>query len=225
MRLFELQQTVSKPQAIDNIISVILRDCQPYLQLIGGLTDPSRYLLRGMVEIPSKDQWHKYTQPYTTHPDRKFRDTNARVGQLADDWFLKTIGWRARTNNALFCAGFASATHDYGETCAIFPIGNIEYLWSEKVLDLTFDLHQLVYFGDEGTPDKLKPQQDTESLAKKVNALLSKGAWHFNEGFDLYWKKHRRKEMIIRCQKYYAIPLERNMDNISFDEVLMRASQ
>ena len=66
-------------------------------------------------------------------------DTDHNVSSTADKWFEKKFGIKYRSNS-LFVTGNLGTAEEYGETVAIFPIGEFSFCWSPKVSDFTYSL-------------------------------------------------------------------------------------
>jgi hypothetical protein len=70
--------------------------------------------------------------------DRVPLEMNRKISAVIDDWFNEKFGFRARSQS-LFCYGEAGRgnAETYGShQCAVFPIGDFQFVWSPKVGDL-----------------------------------------------------------------------------------------
>lgn len=169
---------------------LIRRDCKPFLRAIKG----NGFLYRG-VNIPEDEPFEldDGTRYYvkTVRQDRKPLSTSRHLSDIIDNWFNKKFGFRARSN-AMFCKGERFNLGDissYGESCIVFPIGPIQYVWAENIDDLYV---LLLRFGDtvaEETVHKWLDGKDYKTTDLEV-AVKS----------DI--------EVMVKCNKYYAFPLE-----------------
>ena len=172
------EESISKKLLQDfyNQVDNIRKECQPYFKKVKG---SSHLLIRyGGKENEKNDILKKKVRI-----NRRPKDTSIVFHKMADDFFLKKFGWRARSN-VLFCMGEdRERIHEISYFTLIFPVGNFKYVWSPDVADLyTFDPDNEDYDGDW---DDVK---DTY-IDKDFNKALK-----------------TQYEIMINCKEYYAIP-------------------
>jgi len=185
------------------IAKTILRDCGPYLSMIGN--KPTQYKIwRGTNDIGTV--FSKNKCPFNRSP----RDTDEEVHWVVDEWFLERTGIRFRSNATFGTGDYDVVVSNYGSPYIIFPIGEFSYCWSTKVADMTYDL----FNPDEG--------EILGTEVKKIQSELKKSNYVFNESMrQAIESKH---EIMLHCPNgYYAVAYTRDPDAEDFinsDEVL-----
>ena len=151
---------------------------------------------------PSTEAYKAYTRP-----NRRPLDTPLDIHEFIDGWFKKEFGWKARSNNVLFIEGRARRqivrmmkTASGAISTIVFPIGNIEFLWSPKIQDLTqdLDLENMAYYNKEEWKEKLEKDlinADYENTNMR-NALIS------------------GNEIMIHCKSYYGMAIQKIDEDI-----------
>ena len=225
MKLTELKEFEpdSKQEVVKTLASLISKNCSGYLSLTNALTDSPKFLFRGVSSIPSRQNPSTFLRPQQVRQDRKPRDTHADMHFLMDEWLYKQFKFKGRSQG-LFATGSLQQAGEYGEPCIIFPIKEFDYLYNEKISDLTFAINNEIYFQNQEM-DPTVPMQTINTLdigdkASIVEKVMNNSAWHFNEGFGLYLKKFRRNEITLRCPYgYYIVPYQKNMNNICWQDI------
>ena len=131
MKIHEIL-TEAKALTSQEIAQIIIRDCAPFLSLIGNAPLSNRIWRGTLKKIPF---FSKQKCPV----NRKPRDTDPEVSKIVDDWFLDNMGVRFRSN-ATFGTGDYHIVDDYGLGFTVLPIGEFDYCWSPRVKDMTYDL-------------------------------------------------------------------------------------
>lgn len=185
------------------LCAMIESDCKPFL----NESERTNLMVRGFSNMYQKDHARSKIQDpqdeeayvnYWTLPVRKDRrPTNSgdKEFEMQNTFFKGKFGVNARAE-ALFCfpdtgAGRSSAS-SYGNVFVIFPIGDFKYLWSPKVRDLFVDSAPKHYEGGQEVAD----------------AHLESYAY---ENDDLPRALKTRNEIMVLCDKYYAIPATYSM--------------
>jgi hypothetical protein len=157
----------------DEVISLIKRDCKPFLSM-----KPYALLMRGMKKA-------NYPFKQSVRTDRKPLDTPDETHDQYNKWFKELFGINARSECVFVTSSFFIANAyvrlNKGNVYAVFPIGEMKYIWSPLVDDLV-DL-----LDDEMTFDEFK------ELDYKMTGL--------NSAIE------HRNEIMIKCNEYYAIPI------------------
>lgn len=144
------------------------KDCKDFLRELkkGG---NNTFLLRG-IRNADADIFIKHSRS-----DRWPKDTGGEVHEAFDEAFQKLFGWKARSENSVFCSGKYNTVNNYGDVCIIFPIGRFRYLWSDNITDLYSHT-------DEGNiASNMEPDYDT------INEWKRDWVDNFGEGEDGTW--------------------------------------
>lgn len=219
----------NKQEVIDTLAEKIATECAGYLDLTKALSHAPKFLYRGVADIPSKQNPAYFLQPQTVRKDRKPRDTHVEMHNAVDNWMANKFRFRARSQG-LFVIGSPTIAADYGEVCIVFPIKEFDYLWNEKIDDLTFVINNEIYFShpalDPSVPMQTRSKLDLPDTNEIVNKVLDNGKWHYNAGFTTYLNKFRRNEMTMACPYgYYIVPLDRNFNNICWIDIYNKLKQ
>lgn len=67
--------------------------------------------------------------------NRNPTDTEQIGHEIADGFFLRAFGWRARSEG-VFATGRYKEARGYGDPFIMIPIGDFNILWSDKVVDM-----------------------------------------------------------------------------------------
>lgn len=138
---------------------------------------------RGMSQKYSLDQ----VSLVNTRKDRRPKDTEAAIHQVADNWFNEKFGIRFRSQS-LFVTSNVGTAATYGATrqhvFRIIPLGEYSYCWSESCKDML----GLVF-------DCAKP---VDCLARLDNA------GYRMDGLDAAYQSGH--ELMVFCDRYLAIP-------------------
>jgi hypothetical protein len=208
MRAFEFLIEDAREVATQNLAQVILRDCKPYLQMMnyGAVTSTNwgktfTWLYRGMeAAYATSRPWENYIEPISVRTDRRPRDTNQILHQIIDDWQAENLGFRGRTAG-LFVSGSMSTSGDYGLPYVVFPIGQFNYYWAERVRDMATSAGECA-----GSAWKTPDPELIPEITQEIQNMLAKAEWHKNEGMQLYLNTYRRNEMVLDCKQFYIVP-------------------
>ena len=128
MRLFELE--AHKVEDVKGITEMLLRDCQPYLNEIGGNILLNR-LYRGLTPTRLRQLFGKRD---TRQHDRVPMNTRSEMHDRLNVWFNENYGHSYR--NGLFVTGDLKEANQYGKVYVIFPIGDFDFIWHKELNDL-----------------------------------------------------------------------------------------
>ena len=170
MRINEIQ-TAEHVYDTKEIVEVLLRDCQPYLNEIDG--NVQKYVMyRGMPTVPTKGFGKKYARLN----DRVSRNTKSDMHDIMN-WFLKQH-FEHPFRNGVYATGNPGNAKYFGDDVpgtdlksppyAIFPIGNFDYLWNTKLDDM---YNMLVTIAPSHLPEAMKnilPFYKTDSLKEAI---------------------------------------------------------
>ena len=184
MRLKGYLTEESEPE---DILDTLKKDCKPYLKA-------SKYFHRRTVGI----QKHKLVYDagiirIKPRKDRKPKDTLKLLHQLADNWFLKEFGWKARSEG-VFTVPLTSKSD-----LLAFPIGKFKFIYSQKVYDMFVTL--------------------SNYSEKKYNKFLDRlTEQEINDIWDWFIEKYGKSyfdmslnsvtignEVMFQCKEYYLV--------------------
>jgi len=176
MRINEIFRTSMTAQHVydtKEIVEVLLRDCQPYLNEIDGNVQ-KHVMWRGMPTVPTKGFGKKYARLN----DRVARNTKSDMNDTIN-WFLKQH-FEHPFRNGVYATGSKEHAAYFGDTdtsgevklppYAIFPIGDFDYLWNTKLDDM---YNMLVTIAPSHLPDAMKqvlPFYKTDNLKQAITS-------------------------------------------------------
>lgn len=146
--------------------------------------------------------------------DRKPLDTHPQIAKILDEIFEKEFGWRPRTESVFVYGRLKrSEADEYGRLCRIFPMGDLKFLWSPKITDLTgtvgnlFAQHGFDLNLHQGKPakDTPRPPYEPEVLAKIREMLMDEIPKRGYTNENLVEALNSRSEIMISCNQYLAI--------------------
>ena len=188
---------------IEDMVLNIKKKCK---QSLGYMKKAKSFMWRYDRTVKENDEAYK---AYTRR-DRRPLDTPESVHSFIDGWFKREFGWKARSNNVLFIEGrpkrsilnIMDRKSNIKQTI-VFPIGNIEFLWSPRIKDLTNDMSlEDIWYGDDEWQDLLEGNLNNAGYedTNMKNALRS------------------GNEIMIHCKSYYGMVLDR-IDEDILDEL------
>ena len=170
-------------------------------RIIGGFkTDNLNWLIyRGMMVRFSPDICVKY--PRTS---RRPMTTERKVHDLADDYFKHKFGIKFRSES-IFVSRSKELAESYGDVYAIFPLDRVDFAWSPKVEDFTYEANEFnIKLRDKESVsnddfedfqefmDKLEYRSNDDSLATEY----------------VKYTNLKKYEVMIKCDEYLAIRAE-----------------
>ena len=187
----------------EEFVKTIKRDCSKYFTELYPC-----FLYRGM------EAFNAIVGYGIPRLDRKPKDTHQVVHEMADEWFLKKFGWRARSQ------GLFVSTKEYvglyGDKYIIFPVGDYKYVFSPKVHDLMNDLDDAV---GEHTQVPGNPKQRVEALYPEQYPALKESIFKtldeaeytntglkefiVGKGSDRFAVSRTDREVMFNCKGYY----------------------
>ena len=168
---------------------------------IGGYhTDNLNWLVyRGMMVRFSPDICIKY--PRT---NRRPLTTHAKVHELADDYFKHKFGIKFRSES-IFVSRSKSLAEAYGDPYVIFPLDRVDFAWSPKVEDFTYEAHE---FNSRFSAGDTVASQDF----KDFQEFMDKLEYHSNDDSlateYVKFTNLKKYEVMIKCDEYLAIRAE-----------------
>lgn len=227
--LFESDDVFKK--TLDQSIAKIKTDCGPWLA-----ETKSELVYRGIRLMPDPfvrelDQEDILSIGHVRN-DRKPADSPAWLHRLLNEYFVSKVGLPLRSTS-LFVTNDKDVTEHYGTTHAIFPIGKFNYAWSRFVDDPTERFYS--NWGDNSvfewkqelidlankycSKNKLKypdveffiEYSTQKEWAKFVKDFVTDNQlWSFNTGIKIFLNdiQYMSHEMMINCDKYYAVNIE-----------------
>jgi hypothetical protein len=178
---------------------LIQMQCKPFLDAING----NGFLYRGIkgldkveshTALDSDGNEMEYAVK-TVRQDRTPLDLDPSTHNIVGSFLKDRFGWNPRTEG-VFAFGEDVSMSDlkaYGEPCVIFPIGEIKYVWSRHVEDLYSDMKSSLEDGREETVRRWL--SDHEYQDKNLDIAVM-----------------RSDEVMIKCDKYLAFPIQYKND-------------
>ena len=186
---------------VDDLKTLLNDDAGEFLHMSGG-----HYLIRAMKVAKGQRRYvqdpydkENILEYYVIRPrmNRQPTDTSQQVHEFLDDWFNDHFGFRARSQ-AVFAFGQKVKQGDidnYGKPYMIFPVGDFDYVWSPTVEDLyaqTIGMKLEIDFRMTDWESAYDEFLTNNGYQKKSleKAVLS------------------RNEVMVKCDFYYAFPME-----------------
>ena len=208
MRLFEFEvgSEEFRQQEIKKLAVDVWTNCQPFLKQIkyNPSTEDNVKLYRGQEGGTGVWKGSGYDVLHKVRSDRKPRDTSPKLHRIVNAWMLQKFGWYVRSEG-LFTCGSPGVSKNYGSTCVIYPIGRFQYVWSEKIEDMTESLGRTTGYSTEF--------YDDEKLNQIITDMLENAKWHKNTGLYSCITKKPRTEITIDVMNYYAFPVNKLSNN------------
>ena len=193
MRLYKYinEQLDYTEDDIDEIISVIQKNCKPYLKDVKTKYGDN-FLLSGR---------RKYQGFFNKKKIRKMRvpkDTPMEIHKFMDNWFYKKFGIKFRSNS-LFCFFDEDLALSYGYVYIIFPIGKYNILSSTEVGDLYALLNAKFTSTLTWKHGEFKEDYKEQKLKEIEEFLENKANYKLNQLADI------DNEVMLNCNEYYAL--------------------
>lgn len=171
---------------------LIRRDCQYFLSRV----DHPFSLYRGM-----HGQNSKFLKKQVRLDDRRPQEMNQNLHTVINNYFTEEFGEPFR--NAIFVTGDADGANYFGSNYFIFPIGKFTFLWSARIDDLNFHMHDLLdqLYKDHAITIRPTKEQQAEGLIKQLRQVE-----YQDDDFQEAIKSG--SEIMIRCKEYYAMPAD-----------------
>jgi len=171
---------------------LIRRDSQFFLSQV----DYPFSLYKGMF-----GQTHKFIKKQVRLENRRPQEMDPDMHIAINNYFTEAFGEPFR--NAIFTTGDEDSAGYFGSNYFIFPIGKFTFLWSPRIDDLNFAMHDLM---EELYFLKLSPIPPT--TAQKAEALIKalRQVDYRTDGLQEAIKSGN--EIMIRAKEYYAMPAD-----------------
>lgn len=184
------RKMISFEEAADLINS----QCKEWENALGGFSQSTLdWIFYRGVELPfHPDSPKAYLAK--TRKNRRPLDTNFRVHEIADDYFLKKYGVRFRSQG-IFTLRNEDLASFYGNTFMFFPLGKVNYIWSETQMDLGASL-----LGKEFH------FPSSQKLKSVIHEIIDNAKYHFNEDLNLIRDpQFTRNEVVVDCENYVLV--------------------
>jgi len=203
MRLSEFRRPGPPPtpapatQTPEQVVEILQRDCQPFLQATNNL---EYRLYRGIRSIVPFDG--KLIKEAACPVGRRPKDSPMFLHRVADQWFFNETGIAFRSNS-VFCTGNNAEAIEYGTVYLMIPLGNFDFCWSPNVEDLYRKFDQTRYHSYNADAMVGEALYDKESLIHD----LDHSKYRFNSSVnDFRSGIVSGNEMMIHCDQYYIMP-------------------
>ena len=182
MRYYELNERNMAAHVYDTeeIVEVLLRDCQPFLNEIDGNVQ-KHVLYRGIPNVPAEGFGKKDARLN----DRVPKNTKSNMHDIINQ-FLNTH-FEHPFRNGVYATGNSDHASYFGDTVsgtdvmtrpyAIFPIGNFDYLWNTRLDDMYNLLVTLAPTHVPEAMEKLLPSYKTDDLKKAIQSNVEIMIW------------------------------------------------
>lgn len=178
------------------------KKCGPFLEQSGG-----RPLYRGYGgKVTAKLKGEREVE---IRKDRKPRDSSVYVHDLLNDYFLKKLGTKVRSE-ALFTTGDIERAQSYGTPHYILPVGNFKYVWAEYKGDPVYDT--LRFATQIKNEMRVTKASEAEAVTKRI---LDEVTWHTD---NLQKAIDSGAEIAILANTAIIIPVEK----IPYSEIISR---
>jgi len=133
-----------------------------------------------------------------TRSKRQVMDSPKTITNGMNKLFKEKFGWKARTENVVFCWGTPFNSQDINYGFLVFPVGNYKYVWSPEVRDLYGEFVQ----------SSIDSSIEKEERGKQFMDFIG------DEISDTYINKNLKKavvssnEIMVNCKQYYYIRIE-----------------
>lgn len=181
---------------INNIIDKIKHDCQPWLKATSG-----KLFYRGINSLLGKQIF--FTK-LSVRQDRKNRNSRQELHNAWDKYFKEKFGFEYRSKG-LFITNYEHQANLFGKLYIVFPIGEIEYIYSVKIHDL-LDAFGSKFKNNVGID--INTYLDTNKYGTEFYDLVKENMDYFNyvKNMPLNRKFHLDgTEIMVKCSSYYAI--------------------
>ena len=187
----------------DDIIGKLKKDCSPIISLYKKTKLPIYRGLKNDIDFFVEKKVRK---------NRKPRVIGKTLHKLLDELYLKHWGFKARSQG-LFCGAYnAAANWGEGSPYIIFPVGKFKYVYT--ILDETdFWSNVLTHYEDYQNNSDFE-DYEIEDISERIKDD------YFNKGIEPIIKSKTRYEVIINCNKYYAI--KENIKRDRLNEILYK---
>lgn len=131
-------------------------------------------------------------------PMSTYYPTHEALGELSEEYY----GWNMRTEGVFTTASSGEAGL-YGTPYIFLPIGDYNYLYNEKVRDLTRFLanNNIDYTeGEHSSGKNIMYSKDKEKIKKRMSEIMS-----MYKGDNLKNAIHERVEVIFNCDEYFLV--------------------
>ena len=187
-----LQKAAAVSSAIENEnngwYEKIRKDCKKYL----NATKNSEHLLIRWEDRATVSAYKKKVRK-----KRRPLDTPLVVHRYIDKIMKKKFGWRPR-GSGLFC--FSSSVQS--SAFWVFPVGKFEFVYSNKIDDLTVHLAQAIGTGPTSMKYKFDEEKDMPVIKQSMDKALKT---YKNTNFRRCLELGTDMEISIRCDHAYLI--------------------
>lgn len=182
----------------EEAVEMIKERGKEWEKFIGGYkNDNLNWLIyRGMRVRFSPDICVKYPRenrrPLTTEP---------KVQELADSYFKHRFGIKFRAES-IFASRSKDLAKAYGDVYAIFPLDRVNFAWSPKVEDFTYEAH---YFN---TMLKGKDEVTDYEFKRFEEFMDDKEYCHNDDSLVkefIKFRDYKQHEIMIKCDEYIAV--------------------
>lgn len=171
---------------IDRMLDLIRENCKDFLSKV------DTPLYRGMSVSLKNGVIGKFDA--VEHDSRKLGPKYRKLSAAMDSWFVKNFGFAFRTKG-VYCTANKHHAEVYSKNDAfiIFPIGHMEYCYSEKVFSIA-TLPQLF-------KSEFYDQEFNDTLADRIDSVMDAAEYTTSRSPS----SSTQSEIMVLCKQYYAI--------------------
>lgn len=178
---------INEEKSFNEWAPIIKKDCAKFIKDIRG----AKGTLNRLDSYLGGNALKNAVIKKNTRSNRRVMDTPEKASIGINKLLDKKFGWKARTENVVFCWGIAFASSEINSGFLIFPAGNYKYLWSPIVSDL-YNVFNLSGMPSDESYIKFFKERFFDSY---TNKNIKKAVVSFNE-------------IMVNCKHYYMIKPE-----------------
>lgn len=206
-------QEAGEPEKFEDFI---LKHCKPYMEALDAdmevINSPRFSLYRGLsthsLDAPTQmviNGMVEETFIKTVRTERIPKDTPDEVSKIVDDIFEEKFGWKPRSQ-AMFCFTYKNrgGTNDYGAKFRVFPMGELKFVYSARVRDLTYQLSSRLRELDIWPGRDPIRENQKDAIVAAIREFIEEHDYT-NENLHKAMMAEGKPEIMISCPKYLAV--------------------
>lgn len=182
-------------EQLESLAQIISAHCKPFLALIDY--DPAQHVMwRGVGGADSPRRAIPVFVKEVRTNRKPSTMTNATVHKHTDEYFLRKHNIRAQSQ-AMFVTGDTTQAATYGNVYAVFPIGEMQFVWSPKVADMDG-----IFVGQTERKVLELDKTDPQKAFSFVSSILEKQKYTTQ---DLKGALSHGVEIMVNCDFFLSI--------------------
>ena len=186
LKLFETEDK-RKSKYHDEIVNLLREKCMTFINNNHANLSEGYFVYRGLTDdqiaqITKTKGFNRYYGIMQTRKDRKPKDNSIFMHMISNETLKKygNIEWRTQS---VFGTTSIYMAEDYGSAYVIFPIGDYDILYSEKIKD-TIDINDFkkcVNFLDRHDPGLLNGISELSTFVRELTKIFKDVALQINK--------------------------------------------